>query len=206
MTMASQNRLLLILDLLRRKGTMTASDLADQCRVSEKTIQKDIQTLSDARVAVSFDGGYRLQTSEARQHLDLTTDEMLSLYIGLNSDPVQSVNCFREAATQVLSKIESLMPPSVNGDYEMTKKHVAIQPERSRSHQGAALIFELMRQAVWPKQKVKLHYVSPLSSESVELTPKTLVYKKDGWYLAGLAHKKIRYFRLDLIKSVSLCR
>ncbi len=204
--MAKQNRLSLILDLLRRKGTMTASDLAGECMVSERTIHKDIQTLSDAEVTVCFDGGYRLRASEARRHLDLTTDEMLSLYVGLNSDPVQSVSCFREAAKRVLSRIESLMPPSINGDYEMAKKHVAVQPGRNRSHEGAELIFELMRQSVWPKQKVKLDYVSPLSSESVELTPKALVYKKDGWYLAGLAHKRIRYFRLDLIRSVGFCR
>jgi hypothetical protein len=32
------------------------------------------------------------------------------------------------------------------------------------------------------------------------------VYKRDGWHLLGLVRKSKRYFRLDFIKSVSLCR
>ncbi len=204
MKMANQNRLSLIKDLLRRRGTMSASDLARECKVSESTIQKDIRALSDARVAVCFDGGYRLRISESRPDFDLTTEEMLSLYVGLNSHPVQSVGCFREAAERALSKIESLMSESINGDYETAKKHVAIQPGRNRPHQGAELIFELMRQALWSQQRIRLHHVSPLSSETVELTPKALLYKKDGWYLAGQVRKSLRYFRLDFIKDVSL--
>jgi predicted DNA-binding transcriptional regulator YafY len=203
--MAKQDRLSLIVDLLRRNGTMTASDLAEECRVSESTIQRDILALSDVRVAVCTDGGYRLQKSAPRSNLDLTTDEMLSLYLGLNSHPVQSVACFREAAKRALSKIESLASESVNGDYEVAKRHVAIQPGRNRSLEAAALIFQLMRQSVWPRQKVELHYVSPSTSELVRVVPKALLYKKDGWYLAGSVHRSIRYFRLDFIKSVTLC-
>ena len=205
MKMAKQNRLSLIVDLLKRNGPMTASDLAEKCRVSESTIQGDIQALSDARVAVCTDGGYRPAGFYPRSNLDLTTDEMLSLYLGLNSHPVQSVTCFREAAKRAMSKIESLMSESVNGDYEVAKRHVAIQPGKSRSLEAAALIFQLMRQSIWPRQKVELHYVSPSSSELVRLVPKALLYKKDGWYLAGSVHRSIRYFRLDFIKSVTLC-
>jgi predicted DNA-binding transcriptional regulator YafY len=202
--MARLDRLFLIVSLLRRKGTLSATDLARECKVSERTIFRDIQTLSGAEVPISFDGGYKLGNDASLSSIDLTTDEMLSLYIGLNSDPVQSVTCFREAAHRALSKIESVMPENINGDYETAKKHVAVQPERNRPHQAAALIFELIRQAIWPNKKIKLHYVSPMSAEEVELTPKALLYKKDGWYLAGLAHKRIRYFRMDMIKNVSL--
>lgn len=205
MKMEKLNRLFLILDLLRRKGTLTATDLANECEVSERTISEDIQTLSEARVPICFDGGYKLETDvSSSSPVNLSMDEVLSLYIGLCSDPVQSVGCFRDAAQRALTKIESLMPQEVNGDYEAAKKHVAVQPEKDRPHQGAALIFELIRQAMWPNRKIKLHYISPMSSEVVELTPKALLYKKDGWYLAGLAHKKIRYFRMEMIKNVSL--
>jgi predicted DNA-binding transcriptional regulator YafY len=204
--MAKQNRLSLIVALLGRNGTMSASDLADKCGVSKTTIQSDIRLLSDARVAVHADGGYRLHDGESRFGLHLTMDEMLSLYLGLNSYPVQSVSCFREAAKRALSKIESQASPDINGDYELAKRHLAVQPEKSRPHEGAALIFELMRQSVWPRQKLELHYVSPSGSERVKLTPQGLVYKRDGWHLVGLASKSKRYFRLDFIKSVSLCR
>jgi predicted DNA-binding transcriptional regulator YafY len=204
--MAKQNRLFLIVDLLGRNGTMSASDLADKCGVSKTTIQSDIRVLSDARVAMRADGGYRLQDGEFRFGLYLTRDELLSLYLGLHSYPVQSVSCFREAAKRALSKIESYMSEEVNGDYEMAKKHLAVQPEKIRPHEGAALILQLVQQSIWPRQRVELHYVSPSGSERVKLVPQGLVYKRDGWHLAGLVRKSKRYFRLDFIKSVTLCR
>lgn len=204
MKMTKVDRLFLILNLLKRKGGVTASDLASECRVSERTIYRDIEALSEAKIPISFDDGFRLRADVFPPSLDLTMDEMLAIYVGMNSDPVQSVGCFKEAAQRALSKIESLVPERINGDYEAAKKHVAVQPERTRSHEGAAIIFQLMRQAMWPKKRIKLHYVSPMSAEVVELTPKALLYKKDGWYLAGLAQKRIRYFRLDMIRSVSI--
>ncbi len=204
--MAKQNRLSFIVGLLERNGTMTASDLADKCGVSKTTIQSDIRVLSDARLAVRADGGYKLHHKETRLGLHLTAEEMLSLYLGLNSHPVQSISCFREAAKRALSKIEAHVSEDVNGDYEVAKRHLAIQPGKNRPHEGAALIFELMRQAIWPRQKVELHYVSPSGSERAKLVPQGLIYKKDGWHLVGLVRKSKRYFRLDFIKSVSLCK
>jgi predicted DNA-binding transcriptional regulator YafY len=204
--MAKQNRLFLIMGLLGRNGTMSASDLADKCGVSKTTIQSDIRVLSNARIAARVDGGYRLQNGESRLGLHLTRDELLSLYLGLHSYPVQSVCCFREAANSALSKIESYMSEEVNGDYEMAKRHLAIQPERVRPQEGAALIFQLLQQSIWPRQHVELHYVSPSGSERLKLVPQGLVYKRDGWHLAGLVCKSKRYFRLDFIKSVTLCR
>ncbi len=65
-------------------------------------------------------------------------------------------------------------------------------------------MFELLRQAISQEKKIKLHCVSAHSSNVIELVPKALVYQKGNWYLAGEIQKKIRYFRLDMIKSVSL--
>jgi predicted DNA-binding transcriptional regulator YafY len=198
-------RLFLILNLLRSKGTLTASDLADECEVSESTIHKDIQSLSEAKVPISSDDGHRILADEAfLPNLNFTVDEFLTMHIGLSSKPVQSIDCFKRSAKQAQAKIESLMPEKIRADYEKTKGHIIFQPERACSHRGADLIFELLRQAIWPEKKIRLNHVSPLFSEEVEVVPKSLLYKRGSWYLVGLDHNKIRYFRLDLIKSVSL--
>ena len=195
----------LILNLLRSRSALSASDLAGECEVSERTIYRDIQTLSAARVPVHFDGGYRIVSDEAfLPVLNLTMDEFLSLYVGLSSCPVQSIKCFREPARRALAKLESLVPEKVKSDYEKAKTHVVFQPEKDRSNHGADLIFELLRQAIWPEKKITLHCVSPHSREVVEITPKSLLYKRGQWHLVGLAQNEIRYFRLDNIKSVSL--
>ncbi|MCJ7578868.1 MAG: HTH domain-containing protein [candidate division Zixibacteria bacterium] len=202
--MAKSDRLLLILNLLRSRRNLKASGLANECEVSERTIYRDIQALSQARVPIYFDHGYRLLTDAFLPPLNFTVDELLTVYLGLSSDPVQSVNCLRKSAKQVLAKIESLMPEKIKADYQKTKERITVQPEKKRSQKGEALMFELLRQAISQEKKIKLHCVSAHSSNVIELVPKALVYQKGNWYLAGEIQKKTRYFRLDMIKSVSL--
>ncbi len=155
-------------------------------------------------MSIYSDDGYKLLTADSLSTLNLTLDELLSLYVGLNSDPVQSVDHLSKSAKLALSKLESSMPETIKATYQKAKKHVMVRPERKRSHQGVAFMFGLLSQASWPEKKIKLRYASPDSSEVIELVAKALLYKKGDWYLAGLTKKKIRYFRLDMIKEVSL--
>ncbi|UCB53558.1 MAG: HTH domain-containing protein, partial [Candidatus Zixiibacteriota bacterium] len=203
--MGKLDRLFLILNLLRSRSALSASDLAGKCEVSERTIYRDIHTLSRARVPIHFDGGYKIVTDEAfLPPLNFSVDEFLSLYVGLSSCSVQSVKCFREPARRALAKLESLIPEKVKSDYEKAKTHVVFQPERDCPNRGADLMFELLKQAIWPEQKIRLHCVSPHSCDVVEIAPKSLLYKRGKWHLVGLAQNEIRYFRLDHIKSISL--
>jgi predicted DNA-binding transcriptional regulator YafY len=201
---AKSDRLLLILNLLRSRGNLKASDLANECEVSERTIYRDICALSEARVPIYFDHGYRLLTDAFLPPLNFTLDELLTISLGLSSDPVQSLSSLRRSAKQALAKIESLMPEKIKADYEKTKQKIVVQPGKRSSQKGKALLFELLRQAISQEKKIKLHGVSEHSSNMIELIPKALVYKKGTWYLAGEIQKSTRYFRLEMIKSVSL--
>ncbi len=202
--MGKTDRLLLILNLLRSRGNLTASDLASECEVSERTIHRDIKTLSEAKMPIYNDDGYKLLTADSVSALSFTVDELLSLYVGLSSNPVQSVDRLSKSAKQALSKLESSIPDKIKVAYEQAKRHITVRPERRRSHQSVALMFQLLSQAMWPEKKIRVRYASPDSSELIELVAKALLYKNGGWYLAGLTKKRIRYFRLDLIKEVSL--
>jgi len=202
--MSKLDRLLLILNLLRSRRTLTASDLANECEVSERTIYRDVRALSGANVPIYFDGGYKLLTDAFLPPLNFTVAELLTLYIGLKSDPVQSVDCLRKSAKQLSAKLESLMLEKIKVDYKKAKEHITVRAEKRGSHQGAALIFELLRQAIWSEKKIKLGCVSAQSSKVIELVPKALLYKKGNWYLSGLVQEKIKHFRLDMIKNVSL--
>ena len=202
--MAKADRLLLILNLLRSRRNLKASNLAKECEVSERTIFRDIQALSEARVPIYFDSGYKLLTDAFLPPLNFTVDELLTLYLGLNSQPVQSVDCLRKSAKQALAKLESLMPEKIKGDYKKAKQQITVQLAKKSFSQEVALIFELLRQAIRSEKKIKLRYISTHSSKVIELVPKALLYTQGNWYLAGQIHKKVRYFRLDTIRNVSL--
>jgi predicted DNA-binding transcriptional regulator YafY len=201
---AKSDRLLLILNLLRSRRNLKASDLAKECDVSERTIYRDINAISSANIPIYFDKGYRLLTDAFLRPLNFTFDELVSLYLGVNSNPVQSLDCLRMPAKRALAKIESLIPERIKADYERAKELITNQLEKQGPRQTKSLIFDLIRQAIFLQKQIKLHYVSARSSYEIELTPKTLLYKKGNWYLAGLIQKKTKHFRLDMIKSVSL--
>lgn len=203
--MSKSDRLLLILNLLRSRRNLKASNLAKECEVSERTIFRDIQALSQARVPVYFEDGYKLLTNAFLPPLNLTINELLTIYLGLSSEPVQSIECLRKSAKQALAKIESLIPEKTKADYDKIKQKITVQPGKKSFPKGEALILELLRQAIYQENKIKLDWVSSYSSGMVELVPKALVYKKGNWYLAGEIQKKTRCFRLDMIKSISLC-
>jgi len=201
---AKADRLLLILNLLRSRRNLKAYDLANECEVSERTIYRDIQALSEARVPIYFDRGYKLLTDAFLPPLNFTVDELLTLYLGLNSNPVQSVDCLRKSARQALAKLESSLPDKIKVDYEKAKKQITVQLAKKSFSQEVALIFELLMQAIRSEKKIKLRYISPHSSKVIELVPEALLYKQGNWYVAGQIHKKVRYFQLDTIKNVSL--
>lgn len=201
--MAKSDRLLLILNLLRSRRNLKASDLAKECEVSERTIFRDIQALSQARVPIYFDGGYKLLTDAFLPPLNLTVDELLTVYLGLNSDLVQSVKSLRKSAKQVLVKLESLIPEKIRTDYEKAKEYITVQPEDKPSRQSMVLIFEFLRQAISLERKVKLDCFSSESSQTIWVVPKALLYKRGSWYLVFEKQKKKKYFRIDRIKEVS---
>jgi predicted DNA-binding transcriptional regulator YafY len=202
--MAKSDRLLLILNLLRSRRNLKVSDLARECEVSERTIFRDIQALSEARVPIYFDRGYKLLTDAFLPPLNFTVDELLTLYLGVNSQLVQSVDCLRKSAKQALAKLESSLPEKSKVDYEKAKKQVTVQLAEKSFSQGVALIFELLRQAISSEKKIKLRYISAHSSKVIELVPKALLYKQGNWYVGGQIRKKVRYFRLGTIKDVRL--
>jgi predicted DNA-binding transcriptional regulator YafY len=201
--MSKSDRLLLILNLLRTRRNLSASDLANECEVSERTMYRDIQALSEAGVPIYFDRGYKLLTDTFLPPLNFTINELLSLYIGLSSDPVQSLDSLRKSAKHALAKLESLMPEKIRVDYEKAKEGITVEIKGRSFPQGVALTFEVLKQAMQSEKKTKLHYASGHSSEVVELVPKALLYKRGNWHLVGLVQHKIRLFRLDMIKSVS---
>lgn len=201
--MPKSDRLLLILNLLRSRRKLKTSDLAKECEVSERTIYRYIQALSEARVPIYFDDGYKLLTDAFLPPLNFTIDELLTFYVGLNSDPIQSVHCLRKTAKQTLAKIESLIPEKARNDYETTKKQIAIQTKQKPSDRKASLMFELLWQAIKSKREIKISCGSGDFVESIELLPQALHYKKGAWYLVGQKQNKLVHFRLDRVKKVA---
>jgi predicted DNA-binding transcriptional regulator YafY len=204
--MGKADRLLLILNLLRSRRNLTAVDLSHECEVSERTIYRDIQALSGARVPIYFDHGYKLLTDAFLPPLNFTLDELVAIHIGLTSDAVESLDSLRRSAKQALAKLQSLIPEQVAPDYKKMNECIFVRPKSERSKPGMALIFGLLRQAIQKKKKVRLHLVSAENVDPIELIPEALIYQKGSWYVSDQTKGNEKSLRLDRVKTVEFLK
>ena len=75
MGMAKYDRLLYILNLLRSRKNLNARNIAEECGVTERSIYRDILSLSEANVPIYYDCGYKLASDNFLPPLNFDFDE-----------------------------------------------------------------------------------------------------------------------------------
>jgi|WetSurMetagenome_2_1015567.scaffolds.fasta_scaffold36162_4 predicted DNA-binding transcriptional regulator YafY len=73
--MKKSERLLYILSLLRTRKRLRAKDLAAKCEVTERTIYRDICSISGSNIPIFFDDGYKLIHEEFMPPMSFTPAE-----------------------------------------------------------------------------------------------------------------------------------
>lgn len=201
-TVRKTERLLYILSLLRLNRRLKASDLARKCGVTERTIYRDIISISAANIPIYFDGGYKLLHDGFLPPTNLSAHEAGFLLSLLKSPLFEKGRPFRETARRILDKIE------VTGEGKNAAGSIAIgviSTEKSHNHKLTSLIENAIRE----KRNITIFYES-LKGEKTKrkISPYAMAFRKSAWYLVGYCHLRndIRTFRLGRIQSVRLSR
>ena len=206
------DRLLYILNLLRSRNKLRASDLAEECEVSERTIYRDIIGLSSANIPIYFDDGYKLLTDTFLPPLNFDLDDYLTLKLALQSSPLSQQSPLRRSAKRVLTKIEANLSSSLKAKLseisaEGDKEPVRIEVKSTSDFSKFSLWFNLIEQAIFHNKTIKIFYESLEAGETFrEVDPHSLVFRKHAWYFIGFCHlrQKMRIFRINRIKKISL--
>jgi predicted DNA-binding transcriptional regulator YafY len=74
--MSKAERIIYILSLLRCHRFLRARDLAEKCDVSERTIYRDIISISGTNIPIYFQNGYRLLRQESLPPFSFTQSEV----------------------------------------------------------------------------------------------------------------------------------
>lgn len=205
--MSKYDRLLHLLNLLRSRHKLQASDLARECEVSERTIYRDIMSLSSANIPIYFDDGYKLLTDAFLPPLNFSLEEYLLLKLGLNSSPMSVNTPLGKSAKRVLAKIDASLSPEVKNRLGDLGDPLRINLKATGDFSRLGLIFNLIEQSILSKRTVGLDYESLESGKSTrDVDPYALVFKRHSWYLLGFCHyrQETRTFRLNRIKKVTL--
>lgn len=201
------SRLLSILILLQLRGRLTATDLAAEFEVSERTIYRDVDALSAAGVPVYGDrgpgGGFQLLDGYRTQLTGLSAGEAEAMaMIGL---PGPAAELGIGAATSAArNKLLAALPGG--GGALADRMAARFHLDAVDWYRGGEALPHLpaIARAVLDQRELTMRYESWQGVRDWTIEPLGLVLKAGIWYLAARGGGKIRIFRIANIDGLAV--
>jgi len=203
--MRRAQRLFDIIQHLRRKRLVRASELAEKLEVSERTIYRDIAELMASGVPVEGAPGlgYALRGGYDLPPLMFDSQELEALVLGARIVESWSDRGLAESAGNVLAKIEAVLPDHLRRQLAET---ALLAPTRHFAQKLSVDSGEL-RRALRHRLKVRFRYRDGRESETErQVWPLALSFYGPVWVLAAWCELRedFRAFRLDRMQSLVL--
>lgn len=193
-------RLFEIIYILLEKENITAKELAEHFEVSQRTIYRDIENLSEAGIPIYMTkgrgGGIRLLPNFILNKTVLSQEEKkeaLAVLQGFTAINEISLN-------DKLSKLSTFL----GGDSE---SWIEIDFSNWNRDDNLAEKFETLRNTIVDKKIVQFTYYSGKSNYLNRIVePLKLVFKGQGWYLYGYCRSRedFRFFKLTRIDNINI--
>jgi predicted DNA-binding transcriptional regulator YafY len=202
------DRLITLVLLLQRHGKLSASELAEELEVSERTIHRDIDALSSAGIPVYGEpgrgGGFALLDSYQTNLTGLTETEVQTFFALSIPAQLSELGIWKDlSALQI--KLSRAMPSyGREGEDEI---HQRLLIDSVWWHQSEEPIPHLLtvEQGVWQDRSMHITY-RPFFAERLRrrVNPYGLVAKAGVWYLVCVQSKRNRVHRVDELLDVEL--
>ncbi|MDY6995352.1 MAG: WYL domain-containing protein [Actinomycetota bacterium] len=201
------DRLVAILLLLQQRGQVTATEVAVELEVSERTARRDLESLSVAGVPVysmqGRGGGWRLLGGARTDLSGLTAGEARALF--LVAGPASTATPQVKAA---LRKLVRALPEPLRDQAEAAATSMVVDPRQwgsSRLEPRPPRFLDDLHEAVIRAVQVRLGYVDRKGAETERTVhPLGVVAKGPAWYLVSDTEAGQRSFRIDRVSSVEL--
>lgn len=195
------DRLIAVLLLLQRRGTVTAGQVAAELEISPRTARRDLEALGLAGVPVystaGKGGGWSLVGGARTDLTGLTEGEARALFLGTGVGDTP-------AARAGLRKLLAALPAQWRADAERAADAVLVDAASWGAEPAPepASLAVLLR-AVVDGEQVQLDYRSRGTSSTRTVDPLGLVNKDGRWYLLAGTAAGERTFRLDRVVAVA---
>jgi predicted DNA-binding transcriptional regulator YafY len=204
------DRLIAVLLLLQRRGTVTAPEVAEELEVSVRTARRDLEALAGAGVPVYSQagrgGGWRLIGGATTDLTGLSLDEARALFLAAGAGPTSG-----PALTSALRKLTSALPDTFQPEAEHVAGAIRVDPSGwgRIGDQTPLPHLDALTDAVVAGRRANLDYESRRSGRSVRLVhPLGLVTKRATWYLVAATGSEgtdgIRTYRVDRVHGVEV--
>ncbi|MFN8454639.1 MAG: YafY family protein [Anaerolineae bacterium] len=205
------DRLMAYLLLFQSRGLLRAQDFAEEFEISERTVYRDMQALSEMGVPImALPGeGYRLMEGYYLPPITFSADEARALYLAISMlTGLTSPGPTQTAAAAALEKIRAVLPAATLRQVEALQSviHFYAYPRPPLNFDDK--IFVALQEAIHHRRVVQLHYHAQHSNEITEreVEPLELAFLDKIWILSGYCRLRqdIRAFRLDRIDRLNV--
>jgi len=201
------DRLMSVLLLLQARGTVTERELAEQLEVSQRTIHRDLESLSAARIPVSAvrgaQGGWQLEKGWRTHVPGLDEAELNAL---LMAQPRALGNTRLTAAAQsALTKLMAAMPEPMKAQAAHLRQRLHVDPTGWRDTGEDLSMLSAVQDAVARDRKLTFDYTRADGEQSSRtVDPLGLVSKGLNWYLVARTANGMRTFRVTRMQRVTV--
>ncbi|MFF0699529.1 helix-turn-helix transcriptional regulator [Streptomyces tendae] len=203
-------RLIKMVLLLQSRPTMTAAELARELEVSERTVTRDAQALSEAGVPVYAErgraGGYRLVGGYRTRLTGLARGEAEALFLSGVPGALREMG-LEDAASAARLKVSAALLPSLRDASRTAAQRFHLDAPNWFREPETPELLPAVADAVWDDWRVTARYRRGTDEVVRELEPYGLVLKAGVWYVcarvAGAAGDgPFRVYRIDRFTAV----
>ena len=202
-------RLFSIIFLLQSRGTLKASELADELGVSERTVHRYMVMLDEMGIPIYSErgpyGGFSLVRGYKLPPLVFSPEEATVLYLG--AELVQDIwgASYHDAAVAARAKLDNVLPEALLQEVRQAQQGLLVTGWLRRDYGPWAPILDDLRRCVARRRQVCLVYRSFHQQVTDRIVdPYALALQWGYWYLAGHCHLRgeLRTFRVDRVQAI----
>jgi predicted DNA-binding transcriptional regulator YafY len=200
-------RLLRLLSLLQMHRDWTGTQLAEELRITPRTVRRDVGKLRTlgypVNAAPGVAGGYRLGAGSELPPLLLDDDEAVAVAIGLRTAASgSSVGGIEESSLRALAKLDQVLPPALRR--RVGAVHAFTVPVPGMGPVVDAEALSTIAGACRDRLELRFGYGTHDGTRSRRVVePHRMVHLHGRWYLVAWdqAREDWRTFRVDRITS-----
>jgi len=201
-------RLIKMVLLLQSRPSMTAGELARELEVSERTITRDAQALSEAGVPVYADrgraGGYRLIGGYRTRLTGLARGEAEALFLSGVPGALREMG-LEDAASAARLKVSAALLPSLRDASRTAAQRFHLDAPGWFRETATPALLPAVAEAVWDDRRITARYRRGEQHVERELEPYGLVLKAGVWYVCARVagpEGSFRVYRIDRFTAV----
>ncbi|MFC6062270.1 helix-turn-helix transcriptional regulator [Streptomyces ochraceiscleroticus] len=209
-------RLIKMVLLLQSRPSMTGAELARELEVSERTVARDVLSLSEAGIPVYADrgrtGGYRLIGGYRTRLTGLGRSEAEALFLSGVPSALRELGLADAASAARLKVSAALLPELRDAATGAAQRFHLDAPGWYQAPETPPLL-PAIADAVWDDRWITARYRRKDTEVERELAPYGLVLKAGVWYLAARAegardtdgeeHGGFRVYRVERFTAVA---